>query len=60
MFTLESAAVRTTKFMMAAAYGICAAANAVTKGLPERVNASRLVPGDHGDHDGNGKYVKTR
>ena len=36
VFTLESAAVSTTKFMIAAAKGICAAANAVTNGLPER------------------------
>src|SRR5436309_14232275 len=38
VLTLESAAVSTTKFMIAAANGICAAANAVTNGLPERVD----------------------
>ena len=37
VFTLDSAAVSTTKFMIAAAKGMCAAANAVTKGLAEIV-----------------------
>src|SRR5882724_574636 len=38
VLTLESAAVSTTKFMIAAAKGMCAAAKAVTKGLPDRAD----------------------
>jgi hypothetical protein len=42
VFTLDSAAVSTTKFMIAAAKGMWAAANAVTKGLPESVDEPAL------------------
>src|SRR5262252_4492529 len=46
VLTLESAAVSTTKFMIAAAKGTCAAEKAVTNGLPERPD--ELVLWSHG------------
>src|SRR5215831_13214774 len=38
VLTLESAAVSTTTFMIPAAKGTCAAKNALTNGLPERLD----------------------